>query len=327
MKGIIWLWKHQHCWKQLRYLYSHRFELKRILAKVSLHPDAGEDVDRILKRLRDMDRIPLPREWMVAPPLPSRPNQVPAARAWTISPPPAPPAPDKESEQTFRYMDAFNFEGGKEVRRAVYKMIMDAVQPLQDQIETLTAENAELKRSMGQPVAADKYDEVTRLFVLMHLKALRGKREWDDECEAWFDKTIAEFEQSLEAQHDIAEERWMVYKGVAGIEVRQKCDGHEPSLATVRRGTIDAKANLVSTDAQIELMAHAPELADKSRSLLKGVYKMIGTGVKPDGFYDMVEALDNAGVKHCWYEGDVEPFDIAKARHEFVARISDEGDE
>ncbi len=59
MQGIIWLWKHRHCWEQLRYLYSHRYELKRILAKVQIHPDSPEGVDNILARLREFDRIPL----------------------------------------------------------------------------------------------------------------------------------------------------------------------------------------------------------------------------------------------------------------------------
>lgn len=63
MKGIIWLWKHRHCWEQLRYLYSHRFELKRILAKVPL----SEEAKGILTCLHEFDRVPLAR------PIPRRP--------------------------------------------------------------------------------------------------------------------------------------------------------------------------------------------------------------------------------------------------------------
>jgi hypothetical protein len=73
-------------------------------------------------------------------------------------------------------------------------------------------------------------------------------------------------EKAEEQPEDIAKQRWMVYSGVAGIEVRQKRDGHEPSLATVRYGTLDAKAKLVATDAQIRLMAAAPELLEALES-------------------------------------------------------------
>jgi hypothetical protein len=69
MNGLVWLWKHRHCWEQLRYLYSHRFELKSILSKVSIHPDAPEGVDKILDCLRDFDRVPLTR------PIPPRPER------------------------------------------------------------------------------------------------------------------------------------------------------------------------------------------------------------------------------------------------------------
>lgn len=70
MNGIIWLWKHRHCWEQLRYLYSHRFELKRILSKLSIHPDSPREVEKILARLRDFDRVPLTK------PIPPRPERV-----------------------------------------------------------------------------------------------------------------------------------------------------------------------------------------------------------------------------------------------------------
>lgn len=59
MQGIIWLWKHRHCWEQLKYLYEHRYSLKVILSKVSLHPDVPEKVESILECLREFDRVPL----------------------------------------------------------------------------------------------------------------------------------------------------------------------------------------------------------------------------------------------------------------------------
>jgi len=60
MNGIIWLWKHRYCWKQLKYLYENRYSLKLILEKVSLHPDAPEKIERILASLREFDRVPPP---------------------------------------------------------------------------------------------------------------------------------------------------------------------------------------------------------------------------------------------------------------------------
>lgn len=82
MNGIIWLWKHRHCWKQLKYLYNKRFELKRILSKVSIHPDSPGEVENILACLREFGRVPLtrqipPRPWPSPPPS-NRPN----ALAW-----------------------------------------------------------------------------------------------------------------------------------------------------------------------------------------------------------------------------------------------------
>ena len=67
MQKFIWLWKHWHCWKQLKYLYEHRYSLKLILSKVALHPDSPEKVERILAHLREFDRVPLAR------PIPPRP--------------------------------------------------------------------------------------------------------------------------------------------------------------------------------------------------------------------------------------------------------------
>ena len=80
MNGIIWLWKHRHCWKQLKYLYEHRFELKLILGNISVHHDRPgeyqsdcnadpERLEKILDCLRDFDRVPL------IGPIPPRPKQ------------------------------------------------------------------------------------------------------------------------------------------------------------------------------------------------------------------------------------------------------------
>ncbi len=45
------------------------------------------------------------------------------------------------------------------------------------------------------------------------------------------------------------------------------------------------------------------ELADKAVALLAGIYKAkeVKDCIYPDGFYDMIETLDKAGVKHAWY--------------------------
>jgi hypothetical protein len=71
MKGIIWLWKHRHCWEQLRYLYSHRFELKRMLGIMALSPDCGEEAKAMLGRLESFDRVPLARP-IPPPPMPKQ---------------------------------------------------------------------------------------------------------------------------------------------------------------------------------------------------------------------------------------------------------------
>lgn len=68
MRNMIWLWKHRHCWEQLRYLYSHRFEIQRIAAKMSLSPDAYQETDNLLACLRNFNRVPLARPWKVQPP-------------------------------------------------------------------------------------------------------------------------------------------------------------------------------------------------------------------------------------------------------------------
>lgn len=63
MNGIIWLWKHRHCWEQLRYLYSHRYSIK-----LALGTSSNEDAADLLAHLRDFDRIPLTRPSKVLPP-------------------------------------------------------------------------------------------------------------------------------------------------------------------------------------------------------------------------------------------------------------------
>lgn len=79
MNGIVWLWKHRHCWEQLEYLYEQRTELKRILRSIHINEHAPSEfqadeekdpqtIDAILERLREFDRVPLVREWAVSPP-------------------------------------------------------------------------------------------------------------------------------------------------------------------------------------------------------------------------------------------------------------------
>lgn len=67
MQKFIWLWKHRHCWEQLKYLCSHRYELKRILSIVAL-ADRSQEVKDILACLRDFDRVPLVRSWRASVP-------------------------------------------------------------------------------------------------------------------------------------------------------------------------------------------------------------------------------------------------------------------
>lgn len=86
MKGLIWLWRHRHCWEQLKYLYEQRGELKRILRSIHINTDSPSEfqadpekdpqiIDAMLERLRGFDRIPLVREWNVSPPkFTTRPN-------------------------------------------------------------------------------------------------------------------------------------------------------------------------------------------------------------------------------------------------------------
>lgn len=82
MNGVIWLWKHRHCWEQLRYLYEHRYSLK-----LALGTSSSEHAEELLARLRDFDRMPLIGA------LPSRPGCVPPVRPWKVSPPVSPPLP------------------------------------------------------------------------------------------------------------------------------------------------------------------------------------------------------------------------------------------
>lgn len=62
MSGIIWLWKHRHCWKQLKYLYEHRYSLT-----LALSTSKAEDAEEIRACLRDFDRVSLARPWKVEP--------------------------------------------------------------------------------------------------------------------------------------------------------------------------------------------------------------------------------------------------------------------
>jgi len=68
MNGIIWLWKHRYCWKQLKYLYENRYRLK-----LALSTSKAEDAEKILACLKGFDRVPLARPWKVEPP--PRPKQ------------------------------------------------------------------------------------------------------------------------------------------------------------------------------------------------------------------------------------------------------------
>ena len=97
---------------------------------------------------------------------------------------------------------------------------------------------------------------------------------------------------AAEEPHDIAKERWLVADGGRQIFPKGQPPGKECAVA------------YAYSPETARLIVAVPELADKARALLKGVYKMTGTGVKPDGFGDMVEILDNLGIKHCWYEGE-----------------------
>lgn len=94
---------------------------------------------------------------------------------------------------------------------------------------------------------------------------------------------------------DIAKERWMVYPGVCGIEIRQRCDGHEPSLAIVRYGTIGSQAKLIATDAQIRVMARAPEMLGKLEEVANGakVMDLVGKSITtiPQGLLLGINAI------------------------------------
>ena len=108
-------------------------------------------------------------------------------------------------------------------------------------------------------------------------------------------------------EHDIASERWMVYKGVCGVEIRQKCDGHAPSLALTRHGDLVGHAKLLTTDAQTELMAAAPELADMLRNLLQTgeVFRAADDVVLDNFVLRAILKLRELGVPNVaqWYEG------------------------
>ncbi len=94
MQKFIWLWKHRHCWEQLKYLYEQRIELKRILRSIHISVDAPSEfqadeekdpqtIDSILERLREFDRVPLIRSWNVSP---SMGGKVEPPRAWPERP-------------------------------------------------------------------------------------------------------------------------------------------------------------------------------------------------------------------------------------------------
>lgn len=93
MQKFIWLWKHRHCWEQLKYLYEQRGELKRILRSIHINADSPSEfqadvdkdpqtIDALLERLREFDRVPRPREWNVVPPRPPSPPRRPNTKAW-----------------------------------------------------------------------------------------------------------------------------------------------------------------------------------------------------------------------------------------------------
>ncbi len=101
---------------------------------------------------------------------------------------------------------------------------------------------------------------------------------------------------------DIAKQRWMVSKGFEGLEIRQICDGHEPSLAVVSDGA-DDPASDGATDAQAELMAAAPELADRLREAVES-----GTAFEEDmpEIAGNIKFLRELGVSNVatWYTGE-----------------------
>lgn len=100
---------------------------------------------------------------------------------------------------------------------------------------------------------------------------------------------------------DIAKQRWewVCHERGRGFLNLKVDDGYFTIL--------DFKSTPYTKTQQVNLLTAAPELADKARALLRGIHKMLGVGaIKPDGFYDMVEVLDNAGIKHCWYGDETE---------------------
>jgi len=107
-----------------------------------------------------------------------------------------------------------------------------------------------------------------------------------------------------EEEPDIAEQRWMVYGGVCGVEIRQRCDGRALSLALVRHGSLDGHIKLVATDAQIALATAAPELADMLRDLL--AHRSIEDGVSCPLVLDAIRLLNKHGIPNVapWYKDD-----------------------
>lgn len=96
-------------------------------------------------------------------------------------------------------------------------------------------------------------------------------------------------------QYDIAKERWMVYRGFRGLEVRQICDGHEPTLAEMSKG---------ATSVQAALMAAAPELADMLREFLEN--PTLPHGVGSDIIDKAVHKLCELGIPNVapWYKDE-----------------------
>lgn len=134
----------------------------------------------------------------------------------------------------------------------------------------------------------------------------------------------AQSDSEPDEPEDIAKQRWMIYKGVCGVEIRQRCDGHEPTLALMRRGSLDEHIEFVATDAQIDLMAAAPELADRLREAVEG-----GSAFEEDmpDVVKHIKFLRELGIPHVatWYKGESEgKADIAPSQLDEIAALLNE---
>lgn len=89
MKGIIWLWKHRHCWEDMKLLWDHRTELKRIVLKLHLESifprwkdetkaELAEQGQECWEWLSGVGQLKLARPWKI-PPRPSRPQPLPGS--------------------------------------------------------------------------------------------------------------------------------------------------------------------------------------------------------------------------------------------------------